>query len=250
MKHRLAGLFSAQSDAYSASRPTYDEALFAWLAQRTPATARAWDCGCGSGQATRDLARHFECVVATDISAEQLAHAPVLPNVDYRREPAEATSLGAASVDLTFVGQALHWFDVERFYEELGRVSKPGALLAVLSYNVCSISPELDALVWRLYRDIVGPYWAAERKHVENGYRDIPFPFATMEAPAATLSASWDLARLLGYLKSWSAVAAYRRDTHEDPVEAMREAFTRDWGAPERRRVVAWPLTVKVGIVK
>jgi SAM-dependent methyltransferase len=250
MENRLEHLFSAQSEAYRAHRPTYDAALFAWLAERAPATALAWDCGCGSGQATGDLARRFARVAATDINAEQLAQAPVMPNVDYRRERAEAVSLADTSVDLTFVGQALHWFDVDRFYDEVRRVSKPGALLAVLSYNVCTITPELDALVWRLYRDVVGPYWAAERKHVETGYRDLPFPFETIEAPTAMLTASWDLARLLGYLQSWSAVASYRQATGNDPVEAMREAFARAWGAPESQRVVAWPLTVKVGRVE
>lgn len=242
-------LFSAQSDAYSANRPTYDPALFTWLARRSPTPSLAWDCGCGSGQATRDLAQCFERVIGTDINAEQLAHAPALPSVDYRREPAEAVSIGDASVDLTFVAQALHWFDVDRFYDEVRRVSKPRALLAVLSYNVCTINPELDALVWELYRDRVGPYWAAERKHVETGYAGIPFPFEKVEAPEAALAVSWDLSRLLGYMESWSAVASYRRATGEDPVEAMREAFTRAWGDPESRRVVAWPLTIKVGVV-
>lgn len=249
MEHRFEHLFSAQSDAYSANRPTYDRALFAWLAERSPATALAWDCGCGSGQATRDLAQCFERVIATDINAEQLSHAPALPNVDYRREPAEDVSIDDASVDLTFVAQALHWFDVDRFYEEVRRVSKPRALLAVLSYNVCTISPELDALVWQLYRDRVGPYWAAERRHVETGYADIPFPFETIEAPAAALAVSWDLSRLLGYMESWSAVASYRRATGNDPVEAMRDAFTQAWGEPGSCRTVAWPLTIKVGVV-
>lgn len=250
MEHRHAHLFSSQSDAYSAARPTYDAALFAWLAERAPAAMRAWDCGCGSGQATRDLAHCFEHVVATDVSAEQLAHAPALPNVDYREEAAEAVSIADASVDLTFVGQALHWFDIDRFYEEVRRVSKRDALLAVLTYNLCAIGPEMDELVLRLYRDVVGPYWPAERKHVETGYRDIAFPFQTIAAPSAVLSASWDLARLLGYLESWSAVAAYRRATGKDPVEAMRDAFTRAWGEPGSQRNVTWPLTMKVGIVE
>ncbi|GLQ90302.1 hypothetical protein GCM10007898_38770 [Dyella flagellata] len=76
-------LFTAQSDAYRTNRATYDPAFFAWLARSAPSTTRAWDCGCGSGQVTEDLARHFEQVVATDISASQLDKAPCLDNVHY-----------------------------------------------------------------------------------------------------------------------------------------------------------------------
>lgn len=98
-------LFTAQSDAYRAGRPTYDPAFFAWLAQAAPGTQLAWDCGCGSGQASVDLARHFQRVIATDINASQLEHAPREANIDYRCEPAESTSLEAGSVDLTLVAR-------------------------------------------------------------------------------------------------------------------------------------------------
>ncbi|MFV3307579.1 class I SAM-dependent methyltransferase [Pseudomonas sp. NY15181] len=239
-------LFTAQSDAYRANRPTYDPAFFAWLAQAAPGKARAWDCGCGSGQATLDLAQHFGSVVATDINAAQLDKAPRLPNVDYRCEPAEHTSLEPASVDLTLVAQALHWFDVPRFYEEVRRVSRPGALLAVVSYNLLNITPELDALVRHLYHDVVGPYWAPERKHVESGYETIAFPFERVPSPAFALEATWDLSRLLGYFDSWSAIASYRAATGLDPVAPLRERFAQAWGdTPER--AVSWPLTIKLG---
>lgn len=241
-------LFTAQSETYRANRPTYDPAFFAWLAQSAPGTARAWDCGCGSGQATEDLARYFREVVATDINAAQLDKAPCLDHVDYRCEPAEHTSLQPASVDLTLVAQALHWFDLPRFYAEVRRVSRPNALLAVVSYNLLNIAPELDALVHQLYHDVVGPYWAAERKHVETGYETLPFPFERVPTPAFALQARWDLSRLLGYFQSWSAVASYRAATGQDPVELLRDAFARAWGSdPERE--VSWPLTIKLGRV-
>lgn len=241
-------LFTAQSDAYRAGRPTYDPALFAWLAQATPDAGLAWDCGCGSGQASVDLARHFRQVVATDINASQLAHAPREPNIDYRCEPAETTSIAVGSVDLTLVAQALHWFDVERFYAEVRRVSRPGALLAVISYNLLNIEPALDTLIRRLYHDIVGPYWAAERKHVETGYATLPFPFETVATPPFALEAQWGFQRLVDYLYSWSAVASYRQATGEDPVQALRDELHAAWGAAETR-AVSWPLTIRLGRV-
>lgn len=241
-------LFSQQADAYRAGRPTYDPAFFAWLAQAAPSTDLAWDCGCGSGQASLDLARHFHQVVATDINAKQLEQAPREPNIDYRCEPAENTSLQPASVDLTLVAQALHWFDTERFYAEVRRVSRPGALLAVVSYNLLNIEPQLDALIRHLYHEIVGPYWAPERKHVESGYDTIPFPFERVATPAFALEAEWDFQRLVDYLYSWSAVASYRQATGQDPVQALREKLQAAWGT-EPTRGVSWPLTIKLGKV-
>ncbi|MBT8769539.1 class I SAM-dependent methyltransferase [Metapseudomonas boanensis] len=242
-------LFSRQSDAYRANRPTYDPALFVWLSQQAPDRTLAWDCGCGSGQATVDLARHFERVVGTDVNAQQLAKAEAAANIEYRCEPAEATSLTNASVSLTVVAQALHWFDLDRFYAEVRRVSQPGGQLAVISYNLLQITPELDALVNRLYYDILGPYWAEERKHVEQGYRTLPFPFERIEVPVSALNARWDLTRLLGYLESWSALATYQAIHGRNPLDSLRAQFEAAWGKPGALREVSWPLTVNLGRV-
>ncbi|MBS1246447.1 MAG: methylase involved in ubiquinone/menaquinone biosynthesis, partial [Proteobacteria bacterium] len=65
--------FSTQADAYARYRPTYPDALYAWLASRVPARALAWDCGTGSGQAAVALAAHFTQVIASDPSREQIA---------------------------------------------------------------------------------------------------------------------------------------------------------------------------------
>ena len=51
--------FSGVSAGYRAFRPGYPAALFEWLASVSPARERAVDLGCGSGQASVGLARHF-----------------------------------------------------------------------------------------------------------------------------------------------------------------------------------------------
>ncbi|GAB3625882.1 SAM-dependent methyltransferase [Pandoraea terrae] len=241
--------FSVQSAAYRESRPTYPDAFFAWLASIAPERHLAWDCGCGSGQATVGLANHFDRVIATDLSANQIAQAPGVPNVEYRVEAGEATTLAAQSVDLTLVAQALHWFDLDAFYPEVHRVTRPGGVFVAISYNFLEISPALDVLVNRLYSDVLGAYWPPERRHVENGYRSLPFPFVRLPSYAGMLAADWDLAHLLRYFDSWSATAAYLRQTGVDPVAAMRDEFAAAWGNPSAVRRVAWPLTVHAGTV-
>lgn len=242
-------LFSRQADAYRASRPTYDPQLFAWLASLAPRTDLVWDCGCGSGQASADLARYFQRVVATDVNPAPLARAIPAPNIEYRCEPAETTSLASGSVDLTVVAQALHWFKLDGFCAEVRRVSRPGALLAALTYNLMETDPALDALVHTLYHDVLGQYWAAERKHVESSYRTLAFPFQRIPTPAMTLRANWNLTRFLGYLESWSALTTYRQRTGTDPLKALKSELARCWGDPEQIKTIHWPLTILLGRV-
>src|SRR5690606_37365985 len=71
----FADHFSGHAALYAARRPRYPDTLFGWLAAQSPARERAWDAGCGSGQAALGLAAHFDQVIASDPSAEQIAEA-------------------------------------------------------------------------------------------------------------------------------------------------------------------------------
>ena len=206
------------------SVPATRLALFAWLASVAPVRALAWDCAAGSGQASRDLAAHFlKQVIATDASAAQIAAAIPHPRVEYRVAPAEDSGLPeAAGSDPITVAQALHWFDLDRFYAEARRVLKPGGVLAVWTYGVLAVAGEaVDARVQTFYREAVGPYWSPERRHVESGYRTLPFPFAELQAPDFNMEASWTLPELLGYFRSWSATSRYLAERGHDPVVAL-----------------------------
>ena len=161
--------FSTQADAYARYRPTYPDALYAWLASRVPARALAWDCGTGSGQAAVALAAHFTQVIASDPSREQIAHATAHARVRYFVASAEQPPAEAMGADLVTVAQALHWFDLERFYPALERVLSPGGLFAVWGYGLMRITPQVDAVVTHYYTDVVGPYWPPDRCHIESG---------------------------------------------------------------------------------
>ncbi|MFP5505737.1 MAG: class I SAM-dependent methyltransferase [Gammaproteobacteria bacterium] len=239
--------FSAQSPDYRAFRPRYPEGLFEFLSGLAPARVLAWDCATGNGQAAVGLARHFDRVIATDASANQLAQAIVVANVDYRQAPAERAPLDDAAVDLIVVAQALHWFDVDAFHREAARVLKDGGVIAAWSYNLLSVSPAIDAVVGRLYAETLAGYWPAERRLVETGYRDLPFPFERIEAPAFALRAQWDLRALAGYLQTWSAVQRYLAARGRNPVEAVLPELAAAWGEAGSVRPVAWPLTLRVG---
>ena len=170
--------FSGIAENYQTYRPCYPATLFEHLVTLVDNRDIAWDCGTGSGQAAIRLAQHFNKVIATDASAEQIANAESHPKIEYINAPAEQSDLPAHCANLVTVAQALHWFDIPAFYSEVKRVVKPGGIIAVWTYGKMKLEiPELRSILGHFYHDTVGPYWPPERKQVEDQYASIPFPF-------------------------------------------------------------------------
>jgi SAM-dependent methyltransferase len=245
--NKYSDYFTPIVEHYALYRPSYPGKLFDWLAEISPQRELAWDCGAGGGQATVGLAARFAHVVGTDISAAQLATAPSLANVEYRVAADEASGLADHSVDTVTVAQALHWFDLPKFYAEVSRVLKPRGIIAAWGYNRLKIDhPGLQLVLDRFYDETIGAYWPPERVHVENSYRDLPFPFTRIEAPAFSLYKEWSREHLLGYLRSWSAVGRFKAANGFDPVSELAEEIGAYWREGRIHRI-DWPLFIHVG---
>ncbi|PZR76620.1 MAG: SAM-dependent methyltransferase, partial [Chthoniobacterales bacterium] len=137
--------FSGHAAEYAQFRPEYPTELFKYLTSIAPGRAQAWDCATGNGQAAIALASHFSRVIATDASAQQIANARQHDRVEYRVATAEASGLDDNSIDLITVAQALHWFDLPRFFSEATRVLKSRGAIAVWAYNLLQAGKEIDA---------------------------------------------------------------------------------------------------------
>jgi SAM-dependent methyltransferase len=239
--------FSETAAGYASFRPRYPDALFEFLAKISPRRESAWDCATGSGQAAVGLAVHFNEVIATDASAEQIAHAVPHDRIKYRVAPAEESGLTAGSIDLVTVAQALHWFDLPAFFREVERVLVPGGILAVWAYQLFDIQPEIDEIIRTYYADTVGPYWPPERKMVEEGYRSISLPFADLEVPPFEIERPITLAELGGYLRTWSASRRYLADRGHDSVTDLLPLLAEVWGDPGAARQMRSPFRLRVG---
>ncbi len=208
----------------------------------------AWDCATGNGQAAVELATVFDRVIATDASERQIANAEPRPRVEYRVGFAEESGLKSGAVDLVLVAQALHWFDLERFYGEVGRVLKPRGIFAASAYRFFHISPAVDELVnCRYYRDVVGPFWPGERALIER-FEEIRFPFPELSTPPFEMRLDWTLDHLVGYLRSWSATQRFVTANQRDPLDDIAQELQTAWGNPRESRTVTWPLTLRAAI--
>jgi len=243
----FADRFSGVAAAYATFRPRYPDALFDFLARAAPARNAAWDCGTGSGQAALGLARHFAHVTATDASGAQIAHATPLPNVTYGVAPAEASGLPDRCVDLVTAAQAVHWFDRPRFWAEARRVLRPRGVIAVWTYVLFEIAPDVDAIVRRFYSDTVGPFWPPERRLTKERYRTIEFPFAEFSVPEFVIEQQLTLEDVAGYIRTWSATRGFVERHGRDPVDDLVAELAPVWGDPRTSRLGRWPLAVRAG---
>ena len=241
--------FSSVSAAYSAFRPRYPAALIEYFASLAPRRRIAWDCGAGSGQATADIARCFDFVVGTDLSAEQLARAPKERGVGWAACAAERAAIRSRTIDAVAVAQALHWFVHEAFYAEVKRVaSGPDVPFVAWTYATPRMDGAVGEVLRRFVFEDIGPYWPPERKLVDTEYRTIPFPFERIASPPFVLENDWTPPQLAGYMRSMSAASRYLKANAVDPVVAVEEEMRAIWrdGAPRR---IAWPVIVLAGRV-
>lgn len=233
---------------YAMYRPRYPTALFDFVAGLTPRHHVALDCGTGNGQAAVGLTDHFDRVIATDASFEQIRNAVSHPKIELRVARAEAIGLPDHSVNLVTAAQSLHWFDTRAFFAEAKRVLAEDGGIAVWGYGdpLMDATP-LNEILQKFNRGTLRPYWPPERQLLLEAFQDIQFPFPEVPAPRLELRMRWDLSQLAGYLRTWSATARYVKVNGVDPVARVEQSFALEWGRPEAPREVRWPLYIRAG---
>ena len=241
-------LFSNRSGDYRKFRPEYPIGFLDEIISLCHGRTQAWDCGTGNGQVAATLSRSFEFVKATDISVSQLENAFQAENIVYSVSRAEQTEFGPNSFDLITVAQAVHWFDFEAFFREVKRVGCQHGVLAIWGYGLLRIEPGIDQLIDGFYQKTVGDFWNEERKHIENAYSSIPFPFAELQ-----LSSQYNIEKeftpdsLAGYIGTWSAVKNFQKSRGYDPIPGLLKDLNANWGSGNSVKKAVFPIFTKIG---
>ena len=245
---KFRDFFSGVADDYAAYRPQYPAALFDWLASISPGCELAWDCACGSGQASRPLASRFALVAASDASAIQVSTATETENIRFLVAAAEPAPLADGSVDLVTVAQALHWFVGNEFFAEVRRVVRPGGVFAAWTYGLPHVdSDAVEKTVRHFIENFLGPYWPPEIRLVLDGYASIELPFEEIEAPEFEMRTEWTLKRFLAFVHTWSAVGRFSGQHGEDPVDRLAAEIKSLWGDSNDPQPVSWRINLRVG---
>lgn len=244
--------FATVANQYASFRPTYAPELLHALVALTehhtyPAPIVALDIAAGSGQATLHLAEYAQTVIASDLALSQITSMPPHPRIQRYVARAEASGLPDHSIDLITVAQAMHWFDIDAFHREVARILKPRGIIAVWTYALLSGTPDMTAIIQRLYHHTAN-WWPADRAHVDNHYANLAFPYQRIDFTPPPMVMHYTRDQLLGYLRTWSGVQRYLKDQGHDPVALFVDEFTAAWpDAPTVPTAFTFDLTVFVG---
>lgn len=237
--------FSKQAVDYSKFRPQYPEEMIEYVISFVRNKLTALDIATGNGQVAHKLSAHFKNVFATDISQKQLNNAIQVNNIIYSKEPAENTSFENQKFDLIVVAQAVHWFDFEKFYKEIYRILKPDGIFAVMGYGLFFTNTDSDKILRHFYYTIVGPYWDAERKYLDENYETIPFPFEEIPTNKFENQFTWTFETLIGYLQTWSSVQHYISKNNKNPIDLIYNDLKVSWQNNDQK--VIFPLLLRIG---
>ncbi|KAF2516861.1 class I SAM-dependent methyltransferase [Flavobacterium salilacus subsp. salilacus] len=238
--------FSVQAKGYSIYRPHYPPDMINHILSFINNKGKALDVATGNGQVAAALAPFFTTVYGIDISATQLDNAVQRENIIYKEAKAEETGFNTNEFDLITVAQAIHWFDFDAFYKEVYRILKPSGIIAVMGYGLFRTDVNTDKIINRFYNTIIGEYWDAERKYVEEEYKTIPFPFDEIYTDKSfTNAVLWTFEQLVGYLETWSAVQHYIRQKGSNPLNLIKDDLKESWKKSDKQ--VTFPLFLRMG---
>jgi ubiquinone/menaquinone biosynthesis C-methylase UbiE len=239
--------FSLQAETYKKFRPVYPDKMYDVILKSTLNRGVCWDCATGNGQVANVLSQHFNNVYATDLSEQQIKHATQRNNIIYSTGRAESSSFSDKQFDLITVAQAMHWFDFDAFGKEANRVLKDDGTICIWGYGPLQMENKVGELVNKFYKDVIGSYWDIERRHIDEGYKNVHLNFNMVEIHNEfCIEEMWAIEQLKGYFDSWSSVQNYIAKHSTDPVPDIMNEIKEAWGAEEKLKATL-PIFMKIG---
>lgn len=124
----------------------------------------------------------------------------------------------------------------------------PGGILAIWFYPIThALNKKIDTLLQAFYRETVGPYWAPERRYVDEYYALIAIPFGEIGVSVFTQEKHWTLNDFVAYLGTWSSVQKYKEQHGEDPVASfVDKKLLSAWGDPNTEKTFLFEFHLRI----
>ena len=138
-REQLRRTFDGAAELYDKARPGYPEALFDDLIEAggLGPDARLLEIGCGTGQATRALARRGHNILCLELgealSAVGRRKLAPYPRVRVVTSSFEAWDPNGSSFDLVLAATSWHWVDPSTRYVKAAAALKPAGALAIIT---------------------------------------------------------------------------------------------------------------------
>lgn len=229
--------FNHESDKYLLYRPKYPKELYELIKSVTSNHNTVWDCACGNGQISIDISEYFTLVEGSDINENQILNAPKRKNINYSIQNSESTNYMNDYFDVVCVGQALHWFCSDKFFDEVKRVLKRDGIFFCWGYSFFKVSKEIDEIIKKELLLKIDSYWSEKSRILHDEYKTIKFPFEKLDIPEINMVENWSLKKLLAYLNTWSAVKLYNENNRTDIVDLLKNKLANHWKTNETKEI-------------
>lgn len=229
--------FNQESDKYLLYRPKYPKELYELIKSVTRNHNTVWDCACGNGQISIDISEYFTLVEGSDINENQILNATKRKNINYSVQNSESTNYMNDYFDVVCVGQALHWFCSDKFFDEVKRVLKKDGFFFCWGYSFFKISNELDEIIEKEFFKVIDSFWSDKNRVLHDKYSNIDFPFEKIEIPVIKMIEHWNLNQLMAYLNTWSAVKICNEKNNIDIVDLLENKLVNYWNESEIKKI-------------
>lgn len=227
------GRFTDRVDTYVKFRPSYPQDAIDYLYGEVGLHSGSVvaDIGAGTGIFSKLLLDRGSNVIAVEpneaMRAAALERFGDEPRYRSVAGPAEATTLGDASVDVIACAQSFHWFDRWAAQKEFRRILRPGGRAALIwNSRLTSGTPFLEGYD-RLLATYATDYAKMTHKNIDAADLSAFFRPGAMREAKFKMGQSFDFDGLKGRLLSSSYSPMPDHPGYEPMIAALRELFDR-----------------------
>ncbi len=138
-------MFDQQAEAYDLFRPTYPDAVFDELLGPEPAGLDVLDVGCGTGIASRQMARRGAKVLGVEL-APRMAEIARDRGIEVEIAAFEGWDAAGRTFDRVTSAQAWHWLNLPIATAKAALALRPGGRLGLIWNAGCQPDDLADAL--------------------------------------------------------------------------------------------------------